>query len=74
MIESQIPSIPQISGRTSTAITWNYIARRKEIRADVSPSFRAVKKADPYIEIPEKRKENEYMENALAVNSRRDLS
>ena len=40
------PSTPQIMGRMSTAATWKTSVRAKEMRAEVSPSFRAVKKEE----------------------------
>ena len=45
----QMPSIPRISGRKSTTVTWNTRVRRKEIAADTAPLLKAVKKADPKI-------------------------
>lgn len=45
--ENQIPSIPKIMGKISTAATWNSRLLKNEIRAEVSPSFNAVKKDDP---------------------------
>ena len=43
--------------------------RRKEISAEVRPSFRAVKKEEPKMAIPENKKEMEKMEKAWAVMS-----
>lgn len=40
----QIPLMPRSSGRRSTAASWNTSVRRKEIAADISPLFNAVKK------------------------------
>lgn len=39
----QIPLMPRSSGRRSTAASWNTSVRRKEIAADISPLFNAVK-------------------------------
>ena len=57
-IEYHIPSSPQISGKIKTAALWNRRVLRKEMSAEVNPSLRAVKKADPKIENPTKRNEN----------------
>ena len=35
--------MPRSSGRRSTAASWNTSVRRKEIAADISPLFNAVK-------------------------------
>ena len=66
-VESQMPSRPQSNGRISTARHWNTSVRRKEIRAEVNPSFRAVKKEEPKMAIPENRKEKENMAKARTV-------
>lgn len=52
-----MPSSCQISGRRSTAKTWNTSVREEEISAEVRPSLRAVKKPEPKMAKPEKRKE-----------------
>ena len=44
--ESQIPSMPKISGKLKTATTWKTKVLKKEITADVTPSLRAVKKLE----------------------------
>jgi hypothetical protein len=44
-------------GKRRTAATWNSNERRKEISAEVRPSLSAVKKEEPKIAIPEKRKD-----------------
>ena len=44
------------------------------MRAEVSPSFSAVKKEEPKIENPEKRKEKEKMKNPLRVSPKRAVS
>ena len=58
-MEIQIPSIPQISGKISTAAAWNTRVRRKEMRAEIRPLFSAVKKPEPNMAKPAKRKEKE---------------
>ena len=52
-----------------TAAHWNTSVRRKEIRAEVSPSFSAVKKEEPKMAKPENRKATEKMAKAWAVMS-----
>ena len=58
----------------STAAHWKTSVRRKEIRAEVSPSLRAVKKEEQKMENPENRKETEKMAKARAVMDRRPAS
>ena len=53
----QMPSMSNSTGRTRTQQVWKSSVRRKEISADVSPSFRAVKKEEPKMAKPAKRKE-----------------
>ena len=67
-MDSQIPSTPQISGNTSTAATWNTSVRRKEMAADTSPLFSAVKKEEPKMANPESRKAKEKIKKAWAVS------
>lgn len=43
----QIPSIAKKMGRIRTALTWNTRVRKKEISADNSPLFKAVKNEEP---------------------------
>ena len=69
-IDSQMPSSSQISGKMSTAATWNTSVRKNEMSAEVIPSPSAVKNDEPKIEKPDSRKENEKIENACAVISR----
>ena len=56
-IEHQIPLSPRISGRIITEAHSNRSVLRNEMTADVSPSLRAVKKAEPNMAIPAKIKE-----------------
>ena len=56
-----MPSSPQISGKISTAADCNTNVLKKEIKAEIGPLLRAVKKDDPKIAKPVKRKENEQM-------------
>lgn len=69
MMDIQIPSMPQKDGKTSTAAHSNTSVRRKEIRAEVSPSPRAVKKDEPKIEKPEHKNEQEKKRNPRTVSS-----
>ena len=55
-IENHIPFTPQIRGKINTAITSKTTVRIKEIIAEMSPLFRAVKKADANIEKPANKK------------------
>lgn len=45
-MEYQMPSMSKMLGRIKMAATWNTSVRRKEIRAEVRPSPRAVKKPE----------------------------
>ncbi len=53
--DSQIPLTPMIAGSISTDEVSNTSVRRKLMRAEMTPLFKAVKKALPYIENPMKR-------------------
>ena len=46
-MDIQMPSSLHNSGNSSTAPTWNTRARKNAMMAEVSPSFRAVKKDEP---------------------------
>lgn len=63
-MESQIPVSPQKTGKIKTAEIWNTKVRRKEISAEVNPSFNAVKKEEPNMAKPENKKEKEKMAKA----------
>jgi len=56
-VENQIPSSFHISGIIITAAVWNKRVLRKDISAEIGPSFRAVKKAEPKMAMPAKKKE-----------------
>lgn len=45
--DDQIPSIAKKMGRIRTALIWNTSVRKKEISADKSPLFKAVKNEEP---------------------------
>ncbi len=62
-----MPPIPNISGNSITAAVWNTKVLKKEIMAETSPLFNAVKNEEPNIAIPAKRKENANIENAFTV-------
>ena len=59
--ENHIPSIPNNMGRSITAAVWNTNVRRKEITADVSPSFKAVKNPEANIAYPINKNAKEYI-------------
>ena len=58
--ENQMPFKPQSKGKSNTAAIWNTRVRKKEINAETGPLFNAVKKEEPYIDIPAKRKAKDY--------------
>lgn len=58
--ENQMSFKPQIKGKINTAAIWKTRVRRKEIKAETSPLFNAVKKEEPYIDMPAKRNAKEY--------------
>lgn len=68
-IDAQIPSTSQKIGNISTARISKTSVRTKEIMAEVIPSFNAVKNDEPKIAKPEKRNENEKIENAWIVKA-----
>ena len=47
--ESQIPFIPHIAGRRNIITTWKSNVLKKDITADTTPLFKAVKNADANI-------------------------
>lgn len=53
-IEYHIPSRPQINGKIITKALSNKSVLRNDMSAEVRPSLRAVKKAEPYMETPAK--------------------
>ena len=59
VMDSHIPSTPQIMGRSRTADTWKTRVRRKDIAAETTPLPRAVKKDEPKIPKPANRKDRE---------------
>lgn len=65
----QIPSIPNSSGKMRTDSIWKTKVRRKEIVAEITPLFNAVKKADAKMFKPDKINANEKMRNACVVIS-----
>ena len=66
-MDIQIPSTPHTSGKSKIAAIWKTSVRRKEIAADTGPLFRAVKKPEPKIAKPAKRKEKENIRKPLRV-------
>ena len=69
-----MPSTFQNNGKISTAATWNISVLKKDIEADVKPSFSAVKKEEPKIAWPENKNENEKIEKACMVRLNKLLS
>lgn len=67
-VDSHIPSTPQINGKVKIAAAWNTKVRRKDMAAEINPLPRAVKKEEPKIAKPEKRKEKEKKKNAREVS------
>ena len=59
VMENQTPSMSKKTGRISTAATWKTRVRRKEMAAEIPPLPRAVKKLDPKMPKPAKRKDAE---------------
>ena len=57
IIDIHIPSRPSTRGRSITDAHWKTRVHIKDISAEVSPSLRAVKNAEPKIATPAKRKE-----------------
>ena len=74
VLDSQIPVSPKKAGRIRTEPTWNTRVRRKEITADTSPLFNAVKNADAKMLIPHTRNDRAKMWNADLVNCYRSGS
>ena len=66
-IDTQIPSTSNRSGKMTTADIWNTNVLKKEMSADTSPLFSAVKNEEPNIAIPANRKEKANIEKALTV-------
>ena len=57
-----------------TAMHWKTNVRKKEMSAEISPSFNAVKKDAPQMEKPDSKKENEKIVKACTVISMSVLS
>ena len=62
--DNQIPSVCNSNGRNKIAIIWNTKVLVKEIIADITPLFKAVKKDDANIFKPVNKNENENSLNA----------
>ena len=67
MIDTQIPSICHISGKTKTDMTWKTMVLKKDIAAETGPLLSAVKNPEPKKDIPENRKEKEDITKPLRV-------
>ena len=70
IIDSQTPVIPKNSGNIRTATVWKTSVLKKEIIAEVKPSFSAVKKPDEKIAKPINKKLNAKILNPDTVNSK----
>ena len=73
-MENQIPLMPKIRGKIIMAATWKITVRKKEIIAEVSPSFKAVKKLEAKIAKPIKIKDKAKILNPETVISKSALS
>ena len=73
-MEHQTPFNAKKIGSTSTQTIWNTSVRAKEIIAETSPSFNAVKKAEPKMLNPHSRNENAYSFSACSVSYIRPVS
>ena len=69
-----MPSIPNISGSTSTAVIWKTSVLKNDIAADIAPLFRAVKNEDANILNPDITNENANILKACFVSSNSSLS
>ena len=58
-IASQIPLIPKKIGRMRIAAAWKISVRKNDIKEDKKPLLKEVKKAEPKILNPQRRKESE---------------
>lgn len=72
--DSQIPSTPSARGRSTTLPHWNTSVRRKEMRAEIRPLLRAVKKAEPKMFSPENRKDRANSRRPRTVSASRSGS
>ena len=62
--DNQIPSTSKKRGNMSTAPTWNTNVLKKEIIAEISPLFSAVKNDEPKMLKPLNKKESTNRRNA----------
>ena len=69
-----IPLSPYIAGRIITAPIWNTSVLRKDITAETIPLFYAVKKDEPNMSNPLRRKTKAYILNPCCVKLRRASS
>ena len=72
--ENQSPFTPKNSGRMRIAPSSKTSVRRNEIIAEVTPSFSAVKKPEPKIANPIKKKDSPKMRKPDSVNCIRPSS
>lgn len=74
VIASQIPSRPKMIGRSNTDAIWNTRVRKKDIAAEITPLFNAVKNADAKIFKPVRMKAKENTLKACRVNANKSAS
>ena len=74
VFESQMPSISNNSGESSTDAVWKSRVRKKDIAAETPPSLSAVKKDEAKMFKPHSKNENENSLKAWFVSSNKSLS
>ena len=67
--DSHIPLVSHIRGSINIAASWNTNVLKKDMTAEVTPSFSAVKKDEPYMAKPENKKEKENITKPSKVRS-----
>ena len=68
-IDNQIPLTSKINGNNNIDVIWNNKVLKKEINAEVTPSFNAVKNPDVKMLIPANKKQNDEINIAFFVIS-----
>ena len=71
VIDNQIPSILNISGKIRTQDIWHTQVLKNDTPIDIFPLFKEVKNEDVKIVNPENKKENEKNLKALTVKAKR---
>ena len=65
--------IPQREGKIKMAVVCKTSVRKKEINADIKPLLSAVKKAEPKMLKPQRRKDSEYSRIPFVVIDRKSV-